>query len=174
MKKIITITILSILGISLATFVFAIPDYERLSKGYFLQNPIKFDITGIAGNSWRLNVYDMDSGYNFGQCRASTTQGVIEETLPLKKYQRVVIQWFGDENCGPIAGSDAAEYDSGNPIFEIIPVQWLPVTNDFTAGIIGYVRAFVGSGMFPFIAMIIGIPFAFVVIRKVIDLVPKK
>lgn len=173
MKKIILISLI-LTGLFLGFSILAEPSYERISKGYFLQNPIKFDITDVGGNSWRLNIWDMDSGYNFGQCRASTTQGIIEETLLLKKYQRVLVQWFNYENCVSVAGSYSAEYDGGNPIFEIIPVQWLPVTNDFTAGIIGYVRAFVGSGMFPFIAMIIGIPFAFVILRKVIELVPKK
>jgi len=174
MKKIITITILSILGISLATFVFAEPDYERISKGYFLQNPVKFDVTNVEGESWRIRLDDMNDGYNFDECYASTTQGIVETNFLLKKYKRVVIQWFNYGDCSSVAGSYTAEYDAGNPIFEIIAVQWLPVTNDFTAGIIGYVRAFVGSGMFPFIAMIIGIPFAFVVLKRVINLMPKE
>lgn len=56
-----------------------------------------------------------------------------------------------------------------------IPVSpFVETDENFVAGIISYVRAWIGSGIFPLLAMFIGIPFAFVVIRRVITLVPKK
>ncbi len=54
------------------------------------------------------------------------------------------------------------------------PPPYIELDESFPAGIVSYVRAFVGSGIAPLLAVFIGIPFAFVVIRKVIDLMPKK
>lgn len=53
------------------------------------------------------------------------------------------------------------------------PFSFVVITTDIVTSTLAYVGKAV-SGLEPFLFMIIGIPFAFVVIKKVINLIPKK
>ncbi len=51
---------------------------------------------------------------------------------------------------------------------------YIETNENFVAGIISYMRGWIGSGISPLLAVFIGLPFAFVVLKKVINLMPKK
>lgn len=184
-----------------STTAYSTPDLVSYSRtaGYTIENPITISVevsqfprtytftdycASQAKCYWGLTLsyIDPETGYeeyeSFGTYVASTTLS-IERTIavPLREYSAVNLVAGVNETDENWSWISYEEWDIGeedDPIFEVVAVSWLPFTDNFIGGIIGYVRGWLGSGIFPLLAMFIGIPLAFVVIKRVIALLPKK
>lgn len=202
MKKKITITILIGLGLFLGiTKVFAllpnpyypdeVSDYSREPARYEITSPVDFSVvlseypTPLCDGLGYWNI-GVEGGENYyydeflPNIPSSTlTTEVVDFDLAEDYYTEVSLYCyeFATSTGGSYEWVGAIEYGTEEEpafIVSVFPVEWLPVSPNFVEKTLDYVRAFLGSGMFPFIAMIIGIPLSFVIIRKVIALMPKK
>lgn len=166
----------------LPAFVFGAINYSRIPTGKVIQNPVNFDI--YFDNLSEFCAY-LGQAVTWGLMyvgEATTTRSTLigippsenvshtfTENLPLGNYTIVDIGCF-NVNGELLEGSVTLE--AGTPAFKIIPkIFTLPSTaiassTDFIGSLIGAIG--------PFIWLFIGIPLAFVVIKRVIKIVPRK
>ena len=189
-KKILTIFSVAILStLILPSFVLGAVIYERTPAGLEINNPVKFDISGVLdtyplGQSWRISTTDDNWDSLYWGCFL-TNDGIIEENLPLETYLYVDLRVYSNDTCfvpGQIA-TEELEANAENPIFEVVaPVLVGPIKAGFDEHVPGTaitsITAYIGdlfTSTGPFLWLFMGIPLAFLVIDKVIKLMkPEK
>ena len=180
-KIIVTILVLGILFFGVSK-VFGAFEYERTPSEYSIFNPVTFDVSFITSDCpatttiWRIGGADdtYETIFSSEWVDIATTTGIFEINVPLATYYYIGLGcWADEENRQTL---NPLEFDEGNPLFEVLssePTPFIETDEIFVAGVIGYVRGWLGSGIFPLLAMFIGIPLAFVVIKRVIALLPQ-
>ena len=192
MKKKIAITILVGLGLFLGSNVLGIVTYERTPAGYTISNPISFEVN--EGGSWcvvesagsALSWYleftndDFVEFYSTDCVPISQDNNVFIENLPIDVYVGVDLNCCGFDDCRDYSWRRSLEDAAGFPVFEVIelpppppPLTFIPISTNFVSSALAYV-GYATTGLGPLLYLVIGAPFAFWVIRKVIALVPKK
>lgn len=190
--KIISILITGFL--LLPVFVFGAVGYTRTPSGYTISNPITFDILGVLDEyptflSWRLGYFVGDDSppTYVSQC-FTTNNGSAVEFLALGEYTRVSLygseayaDCFGDIWTIDLEGDRNAPTPYP-PIFEVVegePAEPATSTPLFTlpssavASSTGWITDLFDT-FWVLIALVIGIPLAFVVIKRIIKIMPKR
>lgn len=175
----------SILGILIFIpfSVFSAVIYERTPSDYTIESPVNisvsiddFYVVCSRRPNWQIEIYNTNWETAFwSEIFTSTTLSAsVDFDLPVDSYIYVDICCFLEgEDCGDSDYDYTLEYNNDNPIFEIIePVSpfALPINSvNSTIAYIGDLFTSIGG----FIWLIIGIPLGFIVIKRVIALMPK-
>jgi hypothetical protein len=183
MKKTFIISILA--GLLLPAFVFA--SYSRNPSGYTIYNPVEFLAEPVCGSSayfWQMEIRNMGNENFYSGCYALGEIKSFQMNLPLGVYKRVTGLCKEDIDCLIGAGDYSFEQSENyqDPIFEVVetPVEApsggiLTIPSNFIAGTMAYTQElFAGSGVWPLVALVIGLPLGFWFIKKVIDLKNEK
>lgn len=192
MKKLFIISILA--GLLLPAFVFGAISYERNPAGNIISNPVSFD---VAFDNWEemkcncglgvCNFWSLEYICVGGYCEilsdfwisTSTQNFVFSENLPIGIYGFVTVICSYENNCeNDCWGGITLESNNYNPIFEVVeeaPTGIFTIGEGFISDITDYIQElFAGSGLYPLVALIIGLPLAFWSIEKIVDLKDKK
>lgn len=169
----------------LPAFCFGAVEYSRNPSGYAIQNPVSFDIsfndfeidTGCAViyNYWGIvaNILDEGEDWFSDEFYASTTQSqIITGTLPLNEYSQVSftcsIQGTQVDNV-----TETLEGTGHYAIFEVVSGAVLfSLPEEAVASTTGIMSDLIND-IFVFIALAIGIPLGFYVVKKWLAFMPK-
>ena len=164
--------LLACFGLFFPTKIFGAWDYQRTPANFTISNPISF----YASNDyppcdtwWGFQLYNDAGGYIYSpQYPVAQTSATWEATLPIDKY--TAVRLTGD-NCSPLSFFEA--YNSEG-IFEVVeaPMPFTMFTIDyasFATDSLGYVGQLF-TDAWVIIALVIGLPVAFYVVRRVIAL----
>lgn len=187
MKKLFAIILV---GLLLPTFSFAILTYERNPSDFTFRSPVEisvsvdnFDEIDVyvwpeVMNYWTIFVYKTsweDLYYDPILVASTTLSHTFTIDLPVGSYISVDAMvcpnsTFEGRNP-PCEYGVFLEYDEDNPIFEITgPLFELPITSvGSTTGILNDLLNDIG----PFIWLFIGIPLGFVVVKRIIKIIPR-
>lgn len=182
-------------GIFLPAFVLGAivlepPDkYERNPSGYSVTSPVNFSIL-VDDIEADLQIYPKESytkwrvdiiptiGENYLSPEFLLTDLDVnwQLDLPLGTYINVFLKAFHIEGRWDHVGS--FEFNNNNPIFEVIeegPQEYLilPLTSEIITGALAYTGTLF-TDLNLLIVLIIGLPLAFLVIKKTISLVKAK
>lgn len=198
MKKKIVIAILICFGLFLGYSVLGAVEYQRIPSDYYiLENTtttFNVELEGCpeGSNSWTIQIWDKFARKappppippsHYSPCYSTSTLSQSWQIIfPISDYTAVSYWCYASDICSmppiEVGPQYFLEGDREGVIFEVVstlpPPTFVRINKNFVAGIVTYVKKLVGSGLTPFLVMIIGLPFAFVVIKKIIALIPKK
>jgi hypothetical protein len=190
MKKLIA---LILAGLLVPVFVFATITYDRTPTGTEINEGIPIDISLSFTTTSELDLWDGTdwwgiyfncetepncSGYQEWplpcvETSATQTNAWVGLTPPIGEWTIWTLGADTEDNCENFAGDYLGdlELDSGFAIMEVrVPIFTLPGTSvGSTTGIVGGLLDAIG----PFIWAFIGIPLGFVVVRRIIKIIPK-
>ncbi|MCJ7792957.1 MAG: hypothetical protein MUP45_03190 [Candidatus Marinimicrobia bacterium] len=181
MKKI--ILIFSALLLVLPFSVFGAVSYERTPAGTSITSPVQIEVSfgnwaevGFPEevNFWNVVVAQSIEKSLFGSnCLPITIlSGDFSIPLPVEDYYSVS---FGggltEQNCidGVEGGEIFLEGDDTSVIFSV--ANFIPIGSNVITGAVAYIND-VAVGIYPLLFLFIGVPLAFWVIGKVVDLFP--
>jgi hypothetical protein len=167
-------------GIAKAVDIF----YERTPSGATINEgtPISFSVDNVLAIwgidpffslSYNLKIFDIsDNLVATSPCYTSDDQTWTKSDLPVGKYGAIRYSWSRDTDCDPVYSTGGLEEP---PSFEVVetPPSVPPIISGMggavsgSAGLMGKIT----SDLAPYIALILGLPFGFWGIRKVIGLV---
>lgn len=166
----------------LPVFVFGATSYLRTPSGYTISDPISFfvswenfhDICWQGDNVWGLAYEKKDWTSIYSECISSDINSyTFIENLPLTEYVRVGIV-CGVDVCNKNSFSNPLEYiPYFQTIFKIIPPPLLTLPENAISNSVAYIGDLINS-ISVFIWLFIGVPLGFVVIKKIIKIMPKK
>lgn len=176
MKKLFAIILV---GLFMPIFCFGAVNYDRNPSGYYIKNPVIFSVsfdnfidicpTPTGRTHWKIEA----RGTNYWSPKyASTTKNVVwEKVFPVGTSVdrvRIICLDIGENYYG---GADL-EYNAGNDIFEIVEYDMF-FTGGTAVGDTTGVITDLFAGLGPFLWAFMGIPLGFVVVKRIIKIIPK-
>jgi len=151
--------------------------YTRTPVGTEIENPVSFEVSEAYWGSWKFHLY-YEGGEVISGCYDNINNTTWTENQPVGVYTRVSVDsYMADNPCLDFNQTINLEYDAGDPIFEIVLPYVPPIQAGFNEYLpdmsIASTTAYIGdltlsSG--PLLWLFMGIPLAFFVIRKTLDL----
>ena len=150
--------------------------YSRNPPDFSIENPVSFSYG--KQDWWGFRVMGMDYVSYYSPCYPPATEQTWITNLPEKQYMVVQAEFWAGENCSGDKGSNNLEWNNENPIFEVVmPPLPPPPLVELPTNALASTTAYIGelfSAISVFIWLVIGIPLAFFVIKKVMSILPKK
>lgn len=184
-KKIIALSVLSLL---LAGSVFGAVGYVRTPSGTSITTPVNFSITGLFEEhpdtlSWKIKAISNWPETHFSDECMTVSSGTVEFALPFEEdlgknqYNQIGIQRYSDGACVSQLTEVIMEFcDPQTPCFEIIgtepepPEPIISIDPNLPMDMLAFAgELFTDLGSL--ITLTVGVPMAFVVIKKVIGLI---
>lgn len=173
----------------LPAFCFASISYTRIPADLTIQNPVSFNVsfddfnidTGCNSeyghNYWGVQVYrywfEIPEWFVSEFVASSSLSNVFNLSLPLGDFIKVSFACSVDGISQNIDGTQF-EYNGGTPIFNVIaPAEHYILPGFEMSGALAYAGQLFTDTM-PFIALAIGLPVAFWIIKKAIGLIKLK
>lgn len=172
-KKII---VLSVVGLLSAGLVFGADIYTRNPSGFSISNPVSLRFQGALDNpevhSWKFKVNNMIMVDYFSDC-FTTNDETWTNDFPLSQYSWVRIMTWTDDVCSVGENDWTLEYDEMSPIFEVVPpppYNYVPIDPNLPMDMLAFAGEMFND-LGSLITLAVGVPMAFVVIKKVISLI---
>lgn len=187
MKKLYLIISLAVL-LLIGNSAFGAVTYERSPSGTEITSPVSFSVTlddifdlefdeEIGVGYWAIVAGGEEAEYWSEAIASTTLSTTFLISVPTGEAITNILSCacppefdFNacSENLGDNCSNTGISLESGEPAFTII-YSFIPISSDFVVSTLAYINQGIG-GLGPFLYVIIGLPLAFWVIKKILDI----